>query len=216
MKKSFRIPLLFCLLVILSACAIPTALTATTPVALPTVAPTSAPLATRPLPSPTASPITETPFPAISREVLSNFSYWLTDFNTTAAFQDGVLIEQVDTQPGELHLRGRMIDPIASGDLNGDSLADAVVILAVNSGGSGTFFYLVVLLNNHGAPVQTASTWIGDRQAVKNLQIKDGQIVLDFLTQGPNDGLCCPSQHHLRSYQLQNNTLQIVSDQVVN
>ena len=109
-----------------------------------------------------------------------------------------------------------MIDPIASGDLNGDSLADAVVILAVNSGGSGTFFYLVVLLNNHGAPVQTASTWIGDRQAVKNLQIKDGQIVLDFLTQGPNDALCCPSQHHLRSYQLQNNTLQIVSDQVVN
>ena len=44
--------------------------------------------------------------------------------------------------------------PIAFGDLNGDGAADAAVIIATNSSGSGTFVALVAVLNDGGSPAQ--------------------------------------------------------------
>lgn len=44
----------------------------------------------------------------------------------------------------------------ALGDLNGDGINDAAVVLATNTGGSGVFIILATVLNDGGKPRQVA------------------------------------------------------------
>jgi len=101
---------------------------------------------------------------------------------------------------------------MALGDLNGDGASDGVVILAVNTGGSGVFVYMLVVVNRNGAPQQVAAELLGDRVDVQNLAVKEGQIVLNALGFAPGDPMCCPSQSVSRTYRLQGNALQVVSE----
>ena len=100
-----------------------------------------------------------------------------------------------------------MIEPVAMGDLNGDKVADAAVILATNTGGSGTFYDLHAVLNEGGKPVDVSSVLLGDRVQIKSLTIKDGVIVVSMITHGPKDPLCCPTQPVTQSYKLQDGKL---------
>lgn len=72
---------------------------------------------------------------------------------------------------------------MASGDLNGDSIDDAAVILVEDSGGSGTFSYLAAVLDQDGQPVNQATLLLGDRVNLKAIAIKDGQIVVESIEQ---------------------------------
>lgn len=51
----------------------------------------------------------------------------------------------------------------ASGDLNGNGQNVGAAILRTNSGGSGTFYELSVVLNQQGQLIQVASMFLGDR-----------------------------------------------------
>jgi hypothetical protein len=53
---------------------------------------------------------------------------------------------------------------------------------------------------------------LGDRVNVQNLAVKEGQIVLNALGFAPSDPMCCPSQSVIRTYRLQGNALQVVSE----
>ncbi len=81
----------------------------------------------------------------------------------------------------------------AFGDLNGDGATDAAVALVENSGGSGVFWYLAAMINQDGKPVNVATHFLGDRWQVQSMVITDGEIVLDAVTHGPEDPMCCPS-----------------------
>ena len=50
-----------------------------------------------------------------------------------------------------------MMDLVAFGDLDGDGIWDAAVVLEANGGGSGTFRSLEAVVNEDGAPVHVAS-----------------------------------------------------------
>ena len=91
---------------------------------------------------------------------------------------------------------------IAFGDLNGDDLDEAVVILAENSGGSGTFIYLAVVVEQNGVLANIATQLIGDRVQPKTLAIEAGELVFTTVTHAPDDPLCCPSQEATLRYQL--------------
>lgn len=161
-------------------------------------------------PSPTPHPVTATPSQSAdgaSLQALKNFTYVVESPDLKVTLKDG------EYNGDKIH--SRLIEPVAFGDLNGDGTRDAVVILATNTGGSGTFFDLVPLLNHQGAFSQVNYNYFGDRQVVKNLQIRDGRVVLDYLTQGLRDGLCCPSEHRLRSYILEVNGLHLASEQML-
>ncbi len=101
---------------------------------------------------------------------------------------------------------------VVLGDLNGDGAQDAVVILAVNRGGSGTFVHMIVVANQNGAPRQRAVEMLGDRTPVRALAISNGQLKVDFLSHGPKDALCCPSQLTTRTYRLEGGTLKMISE----
>jgi hypothetical protein len=94
------------------------------------------------------------------------------------------------------------IEPYAFGDLDGDGVDDAAVLLVENSGGSGSFVYLAAVLNSNGSPVNMATTLLGDRAQVEELTIEEGRIKVKMLTHGPEDPMCCPSQESSETYTL--------------
>jgi hypothetical protein len=198
------------------ACGLPGLLQETATVA-PTLTAAQADPAT-PEPTQTVQPPTAQPKPTLpaetpsnaspfSLEQLKNFSYWLEEFNAQVTLVNGTFDDG--------NLNTRLVEPPAFGDLNGDGQEDAAVILATNSGGSGTFYDLITLFGVDGAPVQAGSSYLGDRQVVKDLAITGGRVVLDYLTQGLSDPLCCASEHRLRSYLIEGSALRLASEQVL-
>ncbi|MCD6289750.1 MAG: META domain-containing protein [Anaerolineae bacterium] len=93
------------------------------------------------------------------------------------------------------------------GDINGDGVDDAAVILVSDPGGSGTFYDLAVLLNKDGKLENVASKTLGDRIQVESMWLDAGDVVVQMLTHGPNDPLCCPSVEQTVRYHLQGNVL---------
>jgi hypothetical protein len=105
----------------------------------------------------------------------------------------------------------RVFAPIAFRDLNGDGVEDAAVLVGENFGGSGTFVFLVVYLNQNGRPQQFAATLVDDRPKINSLAIEDGQIVLEVLVHGVNDPMCCPTFPVTRTYRLGTEGLVLTS-----
>lgn len=98
-------------------------------------------------------------------------------------------------------------DKVAFGDLNGDGIEDAALILLTSTGGSGTFRELVVLVHERGVPRQASVKMLGDRTDVKNLSIRSGRIEVERMKHGPNDPMCCPTLRVKETYRLQGASL---------
>lgn len=129
-------------------------------------------------------------------EQLRNSEYFTTRLGSSAPLtyrmQDGFYrLGDDPTQPdyGTVNL----FNTHTFGDLNNDTHPDAVVFLVENYGGTGQFVQVAVVLNQAGQPVHHASYFLGDRVAVNNATIQDGEIMLTANVHGPQDGLCCPS-----------------------
>ena len=73
---------------------------------------------------------------------------------------------------------GLVGDLVAFGDLDGDQVADAAVVVFIDSGGSGTFIYLLAMHDREGTPVQAGREFLGDRVRVKSLTISGGHIIV--------------------------------------
>nr|MBP8292441.1 hypothetical protein [Caldilineaceae bacterium] len=91
-------------------------------------------------------------------------------------------------------------EPRAYGTLDGQEVA--AVLIGENGGGSGIFTSLAIVAEQDGAPVNIATTLLGDRVNVFSMEIADDQVTLVALTQGPNDPMCCPTQIVRQSYTL--------------
>ena len=62
---------------------------------------------------------------------------------------------------------------MATGDLTGDGIDEAVVALAHSAGGSGVFIYLAIVRDDSGNPDNTATISLGDRVRVIALAIEE-------------------------------------------
>ena len=91
----------------------------------------------------------------------------------------------------------------AFGDLNGDGVDDAAALLAENSGGSGVFTYLAAVVNDNGRPVNTGTVMLGDRIQIKSMVIEKQQVVIEMITQGPEDAMCCATLKVRQTFALQ-------------
>ncbi|MFC1484667.1 hypothetical protein ACFL6Q_06450 [Candidatus Neomarinimicrobiota bacterium] len=94
------------------------------------------------------------------------------------------------------------------GDLNGDELPDAAVILIADPGGSGTFYYLSAVINRDGIPRPMATTLLGDRISIASLDIDNGEITVTLLTRRPDEPMATtPTLEIVRRYALQEQQL---------
>ena len=143
----------------------------------------------------------------LSQAVLLNSTYRSTDWGE---FQltDGVYYRTPPTsqESPEIYTT-RFQGPVFYGDINTDGLDDALVILSTQNGGSGHFIELAAVLNQNGTAYNVSTTYLGDRVIVESGKVGNGTIVLNMRVQGPNDGLCCPSQFVIWSFALNGNQL---------
>jgi hypothetical protein len=72
-----------------------------------------------------------------------------------------------------------LTDISATGDLDGDGLNDAVVVLVTNTGSALTID-LAVVLNREGIPVNTDTIAIGEDVFIDTLTLEAGRIELAF------------------------------------
>jgi hypothetical protein len=134
-------------------------------------------------------------------------------------YTDAVTLEN-GTYIGEPFVPGSASRPtvtlgqVAVGDLNGDGVQDAAVVLKENSGGSGNFVYLAAVIDDAGSMSNVATALLGDRWEINNLAITDGHITLDALRPGSNDPLCCPSEKVSQRYMLQDGQLVLLDETV--
>lgn len=88
----------------------------------------------------------------------------------------------------------RLADLVVAGDLDGDAVDETVALLNYSGGGTGTFLYVAVFVPTPAGPENVSTLFIGDRIPVRGMAIVDGDIVLDIVQQGPEDGACCATQ----------------------
>ncbi len=100
-----------------------------------------------------------------------------------------------------------------TGDFLNTGVSDIAATITYNGGGSGTFYYLVVFINNNGTPQYLTAIEMGDRITVNKISYNNGVFSADVITQGPNDAMCCGTLHQIQQYQLQNGSLVAMSGQ---
>ena len=145
----------------------------------------------------------------MSETSLKNAEYHLPDVGTFR-LHDGTFEHQYGSGATQVNRVGLL--QAEPGALDSSGKQGAVVFLWVNTGGSGTFVYIVAMTEQDGQPQQMAVDLLGDRVQVHSTSINDGQIVVNVGAFSPSDPLCCPSQQITRTYKLDGNRLQVVSE----
>lgn len=84
-------------------------------------------------------------------------------------------------------------DPRAKSDVDGDGVDDVAVVLALNTGGSGSFMHLALVTSQNGNVDNPAAVLLGDRVRVTAIEIVAGEIRTELLDFAPGDAMCCPT-----------------------
>lgn len=66
------------------------------------------------------------------------------------------------------------------GDLDADGDLDAAVLLEHNPGGSGMFYYAVLVINTDGVYTSTNTLFIGDRISPQTVEIQNGRALYNY------------------------------------
>jgi Immunoglobulin-like domain of bacterial spore germination len=165
-----------------------------------------------PTSTPYIYPTAETPsVPALTVDALRNATYTLPSFTGdlfSYQLTDGKYTLGDPTVTGYVEVT--LLDTYAFGDLNEDGVNDAAIVLAENFGGTGVFVSVNAVLNDGGQPRHAASSMIDDRPQIGNLDIRDGEIVLDAVVHAFDDPACCPELSVTRSFKLSGTSLTLV------
>lgn len=100
-----------------------------------------------------------------------------------------------------------------SGDLNGDGVPDVAFVLTQNSGGSGTFYYLVTALKTANGYTGTNALLLGDRIAPQTTEIVGGVVVANYADRNPGEPMTtAPSLGVSKYARIVNGTLSEIAN----
>ena len=106
--------------------------------------------------------------------------------NESFALSDGVAEKPAapdSAAPNSLRVVG---EPVA-GDITGDGRPDQALLVANNAGGSGTFYYAVLAVDDGGSYRATNVVPLGDRILPHGIEFRDGRFVYDFSERKPGE-----------------------------
>ncbi|MFN8071098.1 MAG: hypothetical protein U0R66_04725 [Mycobacterium sp.] len=81
----------------------------------------------------------------------------------------------------------RVVGALVPGDINGDGKPDTALLLANDPGGSGTFYYGVVAVNDGDGYRASNALPLGDRIKPQGIHFTDGRFVYSFLERKPGE-----------------------------
>ncbi|MBL8051394.1 MAG: hypothetical protein JNM46_09240 [Anaerolineales bacterium] len=173
--------------------------------------PTASDVVTPAPPVDTVSPPTAIPS-ALTIEQIKNTQYpaLVREDGMVVQMSDGVYQSGTDTLSVD-YAYIAVTQFFALGDVTGDGAGDAAVLFLENYGGSGNFGVLAVYANVSGEPVFLDSLLIDDRPMPNNISIINGEIFLDVVVHGFEDGGCCPTLQTTQTYALVKNQLRLVN-----
>ena len=143
----------------------------------------------------------------LSLDILRNATYHSPDWGEFQ-LSNGIYYRTLPTsQESPETYTTHLLDIVLYGDINLDGFQDAFVFLSTQNGGTGHFVEMAAVLNLNGSPSNISTLSLGDRVVIESGVVRNGVLTLNLRVQGPNDGLCCPSQNvtwnfHLDSGQL--------------
>ncbi len=118
------------------------------------------------------------PAPAIAPADAKNATYTIEGRSVTLV--NGYA--ETEAAPGSASkITTRYFGNEAVADLNGDGAPDTAFILTQDTGGSGTFFYVAAAISGKSRTYGTNAILLGDRIAPQNTQIKNGQIIANYV-----------------------------------
>ena len=201
MKKFLVLCGFVVLLSVVVACSAPptpTPVTSPTAQSSPTAVPTKVLPTRTSAPTPTVAPLTV--------DALKNAEYTVEGpASGKAKLVNGVYEEPVAKSSAKIIVTLQTV--AAFGDLEGNGVQDAAVALTVQTGGTGTFYYLFAVLNDNGNAKPVANILLGDRIKLTTLTIQGGEIAVDMVTQGPKDAMAKPTLAVTRKFKLQGTQL---------
>ena len=90
-------------------------------------------------------------------------------------------LSQVEAAPGSASkITTKYFGNDAVGDLNGDGLQDVAFLVTHDGGGSGLFYYVVVLLKTSDSYKTTNTFFLGDRIAPQSTNIINGELHVNY------------------------------------
>lgn len=149
---------------------------------------------------------------AATMSALGNMTYYGIAVTDTVTLTNGIYTSTV-APDSAAPMYVELTDVATAGELDG--VPSIAVVLVSNSGGSGVFNDLAVVQEQDGQPVNVATTLLGDRVSILSLSIVDNQIVVDMITQGPDEPMCCGTLEVVNTYELQGSELVEVSSEAV-
>jgi hypothetical protein len=99
-------------------------------------------------------------------------------------------LSQMAAAPGSASMvTTRYFGNEATGDLNGDGLADAAFLVTQDTGGSGLFYYVVVALGTPGGYKTTNAFLIGDRIApqITEIHADSKELYVNYAERNPGE-----------------------------
>lgn len=100
--------------------------------------------------------------------------------------------EQVIAEESASMLQVQIFNEPTKGDLDFDGDADAAVMLVVNSGGTGTFFYIAAAVDMQNTTNGTNAILLGDRIAPQTVEIRNGVIIANYADRAPGEPFALP------------------------
>jgi len=129
-------------------------------------------------------------------------------YDYPVTLHDGVYEGEPFVPGGASRPRVQLVEDIhARGDLDGDGLDEAVVLLAESSGGTGVMTFMALMTWHDGAPENRDTVLLGDRVQIRSLGLDQGELVLELIKAGAQDAACCPTRKTRTIYRLQQGQL---------
>lgn len=136
--------------------------------------------------------------PVLTDDVLLNFEYFSPLLQVPIKLTDGAYSGVVEGS----ELQSQVLPGIQYGDLNGDGIDDAALLLAENTGGTGNFVSLIVVFSRDDRFQQATGVLIDDRPMINEMVIANGVVKIKGQVHAPDDPVVNPTTTIYAEYSL--------------